>query len=291
MNSHYPKINGIQWDRFNVNQWETLPRSQPGQQGFLVVLMSGGWPGGGGGSSNSQTRHLSQKIVGWSILRGGLPSEMNLMKVSSPTFCIFEFIQQRRPNDYFFFVSLARKIGWKRRDRVTGRVVETVAKLFEDRVQPRGSENYVLKVLEVLQSSPINCVLWFTRCYYATPVARKPKKLLLSYLCRFSHFSFFSFSSPYHTTWILLPCSGKKLFSTFANSMALSPFQSSEDQIEAIVTGMMVRRKWKKAKKRRRKNMLTILQQLRCRVDIKADSRCSQLLRRQQGSHANLLPL
>ena len=24
--SHYPKINGIQWDYFNGNQWENLPR-------------------------------------------------------------------------------------------------------------------------------------------------------------------------------------------------------------------------------------------------------------------------
>ena len=28
LNSHYPKINGIQWDYFNGNQWETLPRAQ-----------------------------------------------------------------------------------------------------------------------------------------------------------------------------------------------------------------------------------------------------------------------
>ena len=26
-NSHYPKINGIQWDYFNGKQWETLPRA------------------------------------------------------------------------------------------------------------------------------------------------------------------------------------------------------------------------------------------------------------------------
>ena len=25
-NSHHPKINGILWDYFNSNQWETLPR-------------------------------------------------------------------------------------------------------------------------------------------------------------------------------------------------------------------------------------------------------------------------
>ena len=33
LNSHYLKINGIQWDHFNGKQWETLPRE------FIIKLL------------------------------------------------------------------------------------------------------------------------------------------------------------------------------------------------------------------------------------------------------------
>ena len=40
LNSHYPKINGIQCNYFNSIQWETLPRDGSVQYDSLQILTS-----------------------------------------------------------------------------------------------------------------------------------------------------------------------------------------------------------------------------------------------------------